>query len=148
MADDSNQINRTPHDLLKHPRFDEKEVVYRWRKDWWDGPLNGLISYRGQRYWFDFYCETDEPGEPRYFLAFPLSEEEANFADAWSDENERHRDEWKRLAMISASPPSEETARRWESHDASLPDLSDRPPVGWFIDGQNSSFYAIQIQRG
>jgi len=83
MTRESNQIDRSPDDLLKHPRFDENEVVYRWRKDWWDGPINGSISYQGRRYWFDFYCDTDEPGNPYYYLVFPLTDQEADLADAW-----------------------------------------------------------------
>jgi|GEM_PF-2969039 len=150
MPRESNQVNRSPDDLLKHPRFDEKEVVYRWRNDWWDGPINGSISYRGQRFWFDFYCDTEEPGNPLYYLVFPLTETEADFADAWSAENERFRTEWMPLGNDPATkdiPSTKEIAVRWKAHEGRLPNYSDRPPVAWFISGSNSSFYGIQVQR-
>ena len=41
MSRESNQIDRSPDDLLKYPRYDEREVIFRWRVDWWDGPING-----------------------------------------------------------------------------------------------------------
>src|SRR5262245_51470080 len=127
-------INRSPDDLLKYSRFDEREVVYRWRKDWWDGPLNGSIAYHGNRYWFDFYCDTDEPGNPYYYLVYPLTVEEADFADAWSTENERFRTEWIPLGNDQATkdlPSTKEIAAKWEAHAARLPNYANREPVAW-----------------
>jgi len=31
---------------------------------------------------FDFYCHTEEPGNSFYYIVFPLTEKEADFADA------------------------------------------------------------------
>ena len=80
MSDETNQTERSPGDLLKYPRFDEREIVYRWRKDWFDGPINGSISSRNRR-------RDDERGILTYYLVYPLTEEEADFADSWSEEN-------------------------------------------------------------
>jgi hypothetical protein len=150
MPRESNRLGHSPEDLLKYPHFDEKEVTYRWRKDWWDGPINGSISYRGQRFWFEFYCDTEEPGNPVYYLVFPLTEEEADFADAWSAENERVRREWMPLGNDPTTKDlssTKEIEARWKAHEGHLPKYSDRQPVAWFISGLNSSFYGIQLQR-
>ncbi len=150
MPQESNQIDRSPGDLLKYSRFDEKEIICHWSKDWWDGPMNGLISYRGQRYWFEFYCDTHEPGNPYYYLVFPLTEKEANLADAWSDENERFRQEWMSLGNDPATkhmPSTREIEIRWHAHEHLLPNFTDREPGAWFTSGSNSSFYGVQLQK-
>src|SRR5258705_12589630 len=97
MAQSSSQPDRSPNDLLKYSHLEELEVTMRWRKDWWDGPLNGSISYRGSRYWFEFYCDDGE-GIQYYYLVYPLSEEQADFADAWAEVNTRLGDQWRPLA--------------------------------------------------
>jgi hypothetical protein len=150
MPRESNQIDRSPDDLLKYPRFDEREIGYRWRVDWWDGPLNGSISYRGVRHWFEFYCDTDEPGNPYYYLVYPLSNEEADFADSWSAENERYRHEY--VPLVNNTPAKDlrkaaEVAAKWKVHEELLPDYTAREPVAWFASGANSSFYGVQLQK-
>ena len=150
MPRESNQIDRSPDDLVKYSRFDERDVVYRWRNDWWDGPMNGSIEYRGTRYWFEFYCDTDEPGNPYYYLVYPLTVEEADFADAWSAENERFRAQWMPLGNDEAMkelPSTKEIAAKWQAHASRLPHYPNREPVAWFISGVNPSFYGIQLQR-
>lgn len=146
----SHQIGRSPDDLRKYPRFDEREVIYRWHDDWWDGPMNGSISYRGQRYWFDFYCATSEPGNPCYYLVYPLTIEEADLADSWSAENERFRTDWMPLGNDPTTrelPSTQEIAAKWKTHDSRLQNYSNRQPVAWFISGFNSAFYPMQIEK-
>ena len=148
MPRESNQPDRSPDDLLKYPCFDEREITYRWHKNWWDGPVNGSISYRGERYWFEFYCDTDEPNNPFYYLVYPLSKEEADSADDWSAKNERFRAEWMPLGDNPATKDTSTTAEiaaRWKAHDASLPNYSDRLPIAWFASGSNSDFFGVQL---
>jgi hypothetical protein len=150
MPRESNQVNKSPDALLKYPRFDEREITYRWRKDWWDGPMNGSIAYRGERFWFQFYCDTDEPGNPYYYLVYPLSTEEADFSDWWSAENERLRSEWMPLGNEPVKrdlPSTKEVEARWAAHDARFPNYSDRQPVAWFISGANADFYGVQLRK-
>ena len=135
---------------MKYPRYNEQEVAFRWRVDWWDGPINGSISYRSARYWFEFYCDTDEPGGSYYYLVYPLSNEEADFADSWSAENERFRDKWMPLANSPATKDSIATAdiaAKWKTHEERLPDYTGRGPVAWFLSGTNPDFYAIHVYR-
>jgi hypothetical protein len=150
MPRESNQIDRSPDDLLKYPRYDEREVTYRWRVDWWDGPLNGSVSYRGRRYWFEFYCDTDEPNNPYYYLVYPLSDEEADFADAWYVENERFRSEWMPLGnnpTTKDSPAAAAIAAEWKAHEGRLPDYTGHKPVAWFVSGANDDFYGVQVEK-
>jgi hypothetical protein len=149
MPRESNQVDRSPDDLLKYPRFDERQVVLRWAWEWWDGPVNGSISYRDDRYWFEFYCDTDEPGYPYYYLVYPLTVEEVDFADTWRAEYKRFQDQWVPLANDAVKrdlPSTKQLAAEWETHASKLPRYSDRQPVAWFETGSNPSFYGIQVQ--
>ena len=147
MTQSGSQPRRSPNDLLKYPRLEEREVTLRWRKDWWDGALNGSVSYRGSRYWFEFYCD-DEEGVQYFYLVYALSDEQADFADAWADENARLGEKWRPLAN---DPTRRESAafkslsERWKAHDMELPDYTGGRPIGWFASGSNTAFYAVQV---
>jgi hypothetical protein len=143
----SPQAERSPNDLLKHPKLDELEVTLRWRKDWWDGPLNGSVSYRGSRCWFEFYCD-DEDGLQYYYLLYPLSDEQADFADTWAEEEAKILDLWRPLANDPAARDSavlKSLTAQLEAHKPGLPNYCQREPVGWFSSGSNSAFYGVQV---
>jgi len=146
----SNQQDRSPADLLRYPQFDERQIVFRWRKEWWDGPIDGSILYNGKRYWFYFYCDKEEPGNPFFYLVYPLTDIEADFADSWSAENEQFRKEWCPLANnpeAKESPELKQLTEKWKEHELRLPDYTKREAVAWFAGGANASFYAVQIHR-
>ena len=148
MKRESHQINRSPDDLLKYLRFDDREIVFRWSNEWWDGPLDGTISCEGSRYWFELYCATDEPGNPYYYLVYPLTNAEADFADHWSNENENFRTAWVPLGNDPTTkdlPETQEIAARWKEHEKLLPYYSERNPVGWFVSGSNPDFYGVHV---
>jgi len=147
MTQSDSPVDRSPSDLLKYPHLDERKVELRWSKDWWDGPINGSASYRGRRYWFEFYCDDGE-GIQYYYLVHPLSDEQADFADAWADENARLGDEWRPLGNDPTRRNSEAAkslGEKWKAHEAVLPDYTVQQPIGWFGSGGNAAFYAIQV---
>ena len=147
MTQSDSHAARSPSDLLRYPHLEGREVELRWSKDWWDGPINGSLSYRGRRCWFQFYCD-DEAGIQYYYLVYLLSDEQADFADAWSDVNTRLGDEWRPLANDPtgrASPAFESLTAKWKAHDAELPNYAVQQPVGWFSSGANAAFYGIQV---
>lgn len=146
----SDYSSRSPDDLRHLPHFDEREIELRWHKDWWDGPQTGAISFQGQVYWFQIYCDSDEPPYPSYFLAYLLSAEETVFADRWSAEHERLRTEWMPLANDPNNQNSRELTEltaKWKAHDECLPDYANREPAAWFRTGSNPSFSAVQLTR-
>ena len=147
MTQPDSQVDRSPSDLLKYPHLEEREVELRWSKDWWDGPMNGSITYRGRRCWFEFYCD-DEEGVQSYYLVYPLTDEQADFADAWADVNARLAEEWRPLANDPTGRDSaafKSLTAKWEAHDAGLPDYTVQQPIGWFVSGANAAFYGIQV---
>lgn len=149
MRRSSNQIDRSPDDLLRLPQFDERTVAIRWHHAWFDGPFDGTIRYEAKDYWFSFYCDTDEPRNPFYYLVYPLSAEELRAADEWSRVHEKFGAEWRPLANnpdTKALPSTEDLGQRWEAHRASLPDFTKREPIAWFSSGVNSLFYGVQIE--
>lgn len=144
----SDYSSRSPDDLRHLPHFDEREIKLRWHKDWWDGPETGTISFREQVYWFQTYCDSDEPPYPSYFLAYLLSAEETVLADSWSAEHERFRSAWTPLAndpKTHDSIQTKELTAKWKAHEERLPDYTNREPVAWFRTGSNASFYAVQL---
>jgi hypothetical protein len=102
--------------------------------DWWDGPLNGLAIYNGERCWFDINC-PDTNDRHYHYVLFPLADADANEAESWY--RTRGRYDGSRGIWVG----------RDESHDATWlgPDLSLTEPLGWFEDGKNESFYAIKV---
>jgi len=146
---ESNQEDRPLSQLAKYPQIDERLVKICWHKDWWDGPVDGCIVYGGARYWFSFWCDTDAPRNPYYYFIYPLSDQESAIADAWSKKNEEFAKKWRPLANDPAMKDSEEVkavGTKWRVHFETLPDFTQREPVGWFCSGSNSSFYAVEVK--
>ena len=147
MTQSGSQPRRSPNDLLGYPKLDELEVTLRWHKDWWDGPLNGSVLYRGRRCWFEFYCD-DEEGVQYFYFVYPLSDDEADFADAWNEAAAKILEQWRPLGNDPTARRSAEAkalAAQWQAHDAGLPDYSVGQPLGWFTGGCNAAFYAVQV---
>jgi hypothetical protein len=136
--------------LTDYPRLDETEITLLHHLDWWDGPLNGVIAYRGDVFWFDFYhfdrdtspyASLDPEDRHYFYLAFPLAPQE-------NDECERRFTELEdlRRRYLAAREKEQQKATgaepgwRWTG-----PDLGDRTPIGWFTDGANGAFYPIEI---
>ncbi|WP_265593665.1 hypothetical protein [Verrucomicrobium sp. BvORR034] len=150
MTYESKQEGRPLSELTKYPQWNERLVEMRWHHEWWDGPMDGSVVYEGQRYWFSIWCDTDAPGNPYYYFAYPLSEEEADWADCWSEKNEAIGNKWRSIANDPARKQSPELpvlSAEWEKHRSSLPDFTQRPPIAWFCSGANSSFYGVELTQ-
>ena len=106
----SDQSERSPDDLAEYPKFEERDVVLRWDANWWDGPMDGSIAYRARRYLFEFYCDgAGTYASYYYYLVYPLTDQEAEYADAWNTERERFQAEFVRLANDPATKDSAST---------------------------------------
>lgn len=109
--------------------IDSRRITLVRELEQWDGPLNGLATYDGKPHWFDFIndcpecedlpCEHESAGRRYYYQLKPLSTEQFSAVESAWQSTERY----------------------------SGPDLSVVEPVGWFMDGQNQSFHAIQVHR-
>ena len=123
---------RSPEDLKALPQWDEKEVALLWRIDWFDGPLNGMMAYRGGHYWFDICCDADE-GPCSYYLVFETSGDEFDSAKArhkaWIEQNV----EWEKAGRPDP--------REFFNDVGKEPSLAHREPVAWFSSGSNRAFY-------
>ena len=150
MEFESNQEDRPLGGLQKYQHWDERHIKISWHHDWYDGPIDGVIVYQGGRYWFSFYCDTDAPGNPFYYLVYPLTVEEADSADAWSVKSEDYAKRWRPLANNPASRDLSSTkalGEEWKRHFETLPDFAKREAIAWFQSGANQSFYGIEIER-
>lgn len=127
-------------ELEKYPRWDEGEVKLLWHKIWFDGPINGLVDYRGARYWFDFWCDTAEPGNPFYYFAYPLSVAEVEALEAWRALEVELKRAW-------SATLSDEAFEAWSGHGKTFPEVTRRTPVGWFWSHYNPGFQAIHVVK-
>lgn len=61
-------------DLAKYPQFDSSKVILLEEDQCWDGPLTGIISYEGSKYWFEPWVnekgEVDGEDNWRTFVVF------------------------------------------------------------------------------
>jgi hypothetical protein len=116
-------------------KLDEKQVQLLWHFDWWDGPLNGLAEYLGQKSWFAYHG-MDDPGGHYYYKLYLLSKEQADQTSLWKETQgtwDSEKEKW-----IGRDEAKHDL--NWKS-----PVLPDQQPIGWFLDGANSSFYGIQV---
>jgi len=131
-------MDRRPPDYRQRDslvQLDETKVQFLWSMGWWDGPLNGLALYEVRKCWFDINCPEDDDVHYHYIL-FPRSDSQADEAEIWH-RTKRTYDGKRSL---------------WVGRDESLhnenwlgPELTTTAPLGWFVDGKNSDFYAIKI---
>jgi hypothetical protein len=68
------------------PQIPADEVRIEWIVDFWDGQRSGVLSYRGERCWFEVVAENDSDDE------------------AW----------YRRFAVVRLTPAQVEEERRWE----------------------------------
>jgi len=134
------------------PQIDAKEVRMLWHCAYWDGPLDGILLYRGKPHWFQIFCplQTDEMRSRvdeenvvwnDYFvryLVIELSKEQIKEEEYWHelfrqkvgthtdyDEN-GHR-------AIGALKPGDMWSEFYEAYKTRTPrDLSNNQIAGWF----------------
>lgn len=41
------------------PQISDRDVRLLWHSDYWDGPLSGMLSYRGEKLWFSLVDQAD-----------------------------------------------------------------------------------------
>jgi hypothetical protein len=117
-----------------YPQLDEMQIKLVDDFDWWDGPLSGVAEYGGRLCWFDYagacdkcdgpfesVCDCPDEGRHYFYLLFPLTDEQI----------------------------AESKAKMTDGYDETYrgPDLHDVPPLGWFTDGRNQKFYAVQVEK-
>lgn len=73
----------------KHPKI---EVKLLWHCNYWDGPINGIVEYQNQRYWFQ-QCDD--------FLNYP------DMVDKWENFDETL--DWFRRYTVHQLTPEELT---------------------------------------
>jgi len=123
-------------DLKSLPQWNGRDVTLLWHSVWCDGPIRGMISYKGVSYWFDA-CADDEEGICTFYLVFPVTDAETAQSAAWTEA----RKAFNALPM----EPQQQRHQAALDLDKSTPDLSNREPIAWFSSGHNRSFDAIQV---
>ena len=121
-------------DIAKLLQLDEREVHFLWRLDYYDGPLNGLAEYQGEKVWFDFH-HMDEEGLHYFYVLYRLEQAQLNEIMAWKQAEGEY--DYENQVWVGRD---EERYNSWHG-----PKLDSAEPIGWFMDGQNPDYYAIRV---
>ena len=78
----------------------EGRIQLLWVDGWWDGPLNGMCEYKGERLYYDL-ASADNDDNSYHYVLFRLSPEQLQ------QEEERHRDFVEYVGNHYSYPPGE-----------------------------------------
>jgi len=121
-------------------RVEASEVRLLWYGDYWDGPIDGLLSFRGEQCWFELVTENEgDLGEwYRRFVILRLTPERLAEEARWHDLFRKHvgthadYDENGR-AMRGELRPRDEWHKFYEPFQRRIPRaFSDNEVLGWF----------------
>jgi hypothetical protein len=59
MSETDEEVEQWVKSHYETPEIPFKSEDWLWANDWYDGPLSGIMTYRGQLLWFDWIDETD-----------------------------------------------------------------------------------------
>ena len=123
-------------DHARLPELDSSRIRLLLDLHHFDGPLNGMALYADRKVWFDFHHMDDEGAHYAYTLD-PLTGSQAAGAELWHQTRGRYQHP-RRIGRDEAR------------HDPTYngPSFPDVQPLGWFIDGPNAAFYAIDSGAG
>jgi hypothetical protein len=126
------------------PQIPRQAVRLLWHCGYWDGPLNGVCLYQGERYWFEaidpFDEEQDEYVFPRRMGLYRLSPEELQVQEEIHRQFQQYvgmhtdYDENERRSLGAVRPKHE-----WKKFDSWLKQQPQHPfdyrqneMIGWF----------------
>jgi hypothetical protein len=67
---------RESHGYLRSPRIEPHEIRLLWHCDYWDGPISGMLVYRGEQCWFQVVAENETDDWFRRFVVIRLTPEQ------------------------------------------------------------------------
>jgi hypothetical protein len=123
---------------LSAPRIAGDEVQLLWPSDYWDGPLSGLLVFRGERCWFQNVAENEDFTDPaawyRRFVVLRLTSEQLEDELYWHDLFRKHVGTHTDYGAERGEVLPREQHRHF--YDAyrlrKPPDYSDCEVLGWF----------------
>jgi hypothetical protein len=128
----------SPEKLDQLPKVDRKDFRILWDVSYWDGPRTGILSYQGEKYWFQVFDETDDNVIFRRLLILELSDEQLREEEHWHDlfrqkvgTHTDYDEAGKRQSGILH--PKEVWHEFYDLYRYRLPlDLTNNRIIGWF----------------
>lgn len=121
------------------PHVPRADVTLLWHSDYWDGPLNGLLVWRGERLWFQIIEENSDPEGARSgrFLLIRLSEQQLREEEWWHELFRQHVGTHTDYERADGDPgtvrPRDQHAKFYDAYAKHTPpDLSQNDVLGWF----------------
>ncbi len=121
------------------PQIPRADVTLLWHGEYYDGSINGLLLWRGERLWFDTIeasSETETAWYRRYVL-IRLSEQQRRDEEWWHELFRQHVGTHTDHVRADSDPgtvrPQGQHAKFYDAYAkrASL-DLSQNEVIGWF----------------
>jgi hypothetical protein len=122
------------------PRIDRADVHLLWHSAFWDGPLSGMVLYRGELCWCQMVAESDPDSAEwyRHFAVIRLSDEQRAEEQRWHDlfreKVGRHTDyDENQQRPVGELRPREEWPSFYDAYCERTPqDFSANEVLGWF----------------
>lgn len=122
------------------PQIERADVRLLWHHDFWDGPVSGMVLYRGALCWCQMVAENDADAGDWYrrFAVIRLSDEQQTEEQRWHElfreKVGRHTDydeEGQRL--IGGLEPRDQWPAFYDAYrERTPPDFSANEVMGWF----------------
>ena len=117
------------------PTLRRDDIRLLWHADFWDGPINGLCLYGGEKYWFELCTEDGPPETPgQRFLVVRLSPDQLAEEERWHalfrEKVGTHTDYDEPRPAVH--PPDRHGEFYDAYHHRPKPDYSNNPVVGRF----------------
>jgi hypothetical protein len=75
-----------PKDYLGLPHLNKRDIRILWHSDFWDMPVNGLLLYQGERYWFQASEDVRYNDAANViYLVIQLSRQQVEEQEHWHD---------------------------------------------------------------
>jgi hypothetical protein len=130
--------------IADYPCIDKKDVKLCYHNNYWDGPISGVLTYGGERYYFDQCDENenyDRTGDrwSRRYLIYELTKEQFEEEDYYHNLfrtcvgiHTEYNDDGKR--QIGAVNDREQWDVYYEEEAKRIPlDYKKNKIVGWFF---------------
>jgi hypothetical protein len=77
-------FNELGADYARVPHLEPSDVQLLWACDFWDGPLNGVLTFRGERHWYETVAGgPDDPSRARVAVVVRLTPEQLAEEERW-----------------------------------------------------------------
>jgi hypothetical protein len=133
-------IEFEPAIIETRERIPRQDVKLLWHCGFWDGPLSGMLLYRGEMCWFAMIVENEDDDESWYrrFAVIGLTSDQVADEQYWHDLFRTYVGTHTDYGVDEQRMPGAVLSQsNWNAfydryNERAKPDYSTRPILGWF----------------